>query len=818
MAPKKDTKKREADAAAEDAAKKAKTEETKAEEPKKPEFKEEEDAADINKPGIKDTVAFNVADTTINTIPTHGGKVLVPLADGGMQYLIAGARANVGVKKGRYMFEVKALQSLNSGTSEGGGDYGKGKRGKGGSAPGSMVVRIGFSTAGSSLVLGDIEESICFDNDGNMFTGKSRTRNGQSFSKGMAMAVVLNLDSSSPHANTISLFKNGLRVTQPRPLPESLVGKTLFPHVAFRNAVVQVNFGPSPLQPLPFKCKTVQGAAPGDVEVVKSSPPKDGKYEVVFPVGFPDEGTFDWLDMWLEDKPDYTELSDRKVIEWAKASGLHGNRGGGGGSNDAPTFSFGISQMDDKSLCRQIQSMAALVPRNYVVMQVKSNLVADERKNNLKKFSGSQFKKIAQVVMGEPTSKEFKKRVQQQILKKKQDKSDNAWRTKKAAQERKKAEKERAKKQKEAAEKRKQEAEERRKKAEEAKKKAAEAEAKAKKEAEDKKAGDEKKDDKAEEKKEEKEEKKEEPKVEEKKEEKKEEPKAEEKDDDEEMEDLGTEPPKVELDADERKIFFAKKPRPDLEDRIITQSFAKFSVPEKSEGFDEVKFEWQDAKKATAYLRQWVLDKKKSTRVEDLVPGKDFVAKLAEFNKTFQEFKTKQTAFKAKAKPKKADDADAAADTNIMEAKDVNDIGNGEPLYANFGFEDWALLSLRYELYLVMKSFTTDVNDEDRPGIPENHFLFYFQKYLKKSIAPKSYGKENLADLFTLIKDTVAIEGENNILACKVEDTDSLDIFVKLAEGDRRERQRRLDAGDESGRLKFEGLKDGGKKEGGAKK
>ena len=37
----------------------------------------------------------------------------VRLNEGGLHYLFAGARANVGIRSGRYMFEVKVLELLN---------------------------------------------------------------------------------------------------------------------------------------------------------------------------------------------------------------------------------------------------------------------------------------------------------------------------------------------------------------------------------------------------------------------------------------------------------------------------------------------------------------------------------------------------------------------------------------------------------------------------------------------------------------------------------------------------------------------------------
>ena len=49
---------------------------------------------------------------------------------------------------------------------------------------------------------------------------------------------------------------------------------------------------------------------------------QETQHEVLFPVGLPDEGMFDWLDMFLAKNPTYTELSDRVILDWAHKSGL----------------------------------------------------------------------------------------------------------------------------------------------------------------------------------------------------------------------------------------------------------------------------------------------------------------------------------------------------------------------------------------------------------------------------------------------------------------------------------------------------------------
>merc|ERR1712083_166576 len=79
-----------------------------------------------------------------------------------------------------------------------------------------------------------------------------------------------------------------------------------------------------------------------------------------------------------------------------------------------------------------------LLPRNYVYMEVKQNLISTDRKENLQRFALPHFKKIAHVVLGEPSS-EFTERARAKILEEKQAKSDHAWRIKKTEADRQQA-------------------------------------------------------------------------------------------------------------------------------------------------------------------------------------------------------------------------------------------------------------------------------------------------------------------------------------------------------------------------------------------
>merc|ERR1712187_1105158 len=77
---------------------------------------------------------------------------------------------------------------------------------------------------------------------------------------------------------------------------------------------------------------------------------------------------------------------------------------------------------------------------------------------------------------------------------------------------------------------------------------------------------------------------------------------------------------------------------------------------------------------------------------------------------------------KESAPEKKGDEEMPAAagddvdEPDVDSVEDINDIGSGKPLYFSFAYEDWVLLSLRFELHLLAHAFKRDLNDPDRPG------------------------------------------------------------------------------------------------------
>merc|ERR1712146_589896 len=75
----------------------------------------------------------------------------------------------------------------------------------------------------------------------------------------------------------------------------------------------------------------------------------------------------------------------------------------------------------------------------------------------------------------------------------------------------------------------------------------------------------------------------------------------------------------------------------------------------------------------------------------------------------------------------------------------------------------------------------------------------------KKALNTKFFGMNNTTELVEMIKDTASISEDDRILnTVLTEDVEkSFNIFVKFTEECRRERQRRIDAGDETAKLRF---------------
>merc|ERR1719265_1214504 len=143
---------------------------------------------------------------------------------------------------------------------------------------------------------------------------------------------------------------------------------------------------------------------------------------------------------------------------------------------------------------------------------------------------------------------------------------------------------------------------------------------------------------------------------EEKKEEEKEEEKPEEVSEEEADEPMDPEPeeteaPKVSLTAEEKNIKFFDHKLKDMTEKELALTFTKFSLPEAGE-FDAVQYAWAKEKDATAYVKNWILERKLTTRVEDIMPGASFKEKSSKWTTESGKWHGVQKSFNAAVKKK----------------------------------------------------------------------------------------------------------------------------------------------------------------------
>lgn len=271
------------------------------EEPKVEETKVEEPVKDAEPDELPNSdkrfgdVILDVNDGTINAVVSEG-NVLSALGVDQLP-LLASTRANVGITSGRYLFEIEVMQHTN--TSE---------------------VRLGFSLRESSQFLGD-KNTIGISS----YTGQfhidgaiGKTYKSRRFTKGDVIGLLLNRTEEG-NKNTVSVFINGKRHSEPQTIPESFDG-ALFPHITVRGgAVVAANFGKTLFKQLPFTCRSVGDVSKDHVVESKIKPCQDA--EVTLAMGFQNE---EWEQQHQMSNPDtkFVLISQPFIHEWMEKSSI----------------------------------------------------------------------------------------------------------------------------------------------------------------------------------------------------------------------------------------------------------------------------------------------------------------------------------------------------------------------------------------------------------------------------------------------------------------------------------------------------------------
>merc|ERR1712113_1300827 len=124
--------------------------------------------------------------------------------------------------------------------------------------------------------------------------------------------------------------------------------------------------------------------------------------------------------------------------------------------------------------------------------------------------------------------------------------------------------------------------------------------------------------------------------------------------------------------AEEKRQWFRKPTTPDLTAYHLSSNFGKFTIPEKDEGVDEIKYLWSKEERCKDYLKCWIRDRKATARIEDLQPGEWFHTKWKNWQETLQSWREKQNSHKrAKAEREMDKQTRAAIKESRKRAKEA---------------------------------------------------------------------------------------------------------------------------------------------------
>jgi len=242
-----------------------------------------------------DVVTLNPADSTINCLIDVESSILSHTDVDQLGLLLAQARGNAGVKKGRYYYEVQILSQTAQ----------------------RMEFNIGVSSLKAQWA--GSEDSIVFDTFSNCKSGDEIVlKKAKLIKKNDVIGILLNMDAKMTNKMTISLFVNGERRTDPVPLPDKLQKESLFPHISFRGCVLGVNFNAQHVT-LPFTVSMWASLVAADAEASKIT--KLSSPQVIIPIG---KDCTKEVDSIVGKCDGHFMKMDAEFLDaWAKVSNVH---------------------------------------------------------------------------------------------------------------------------------------------------------------------------------------------------------------------------------------------------------------------------------------------------------------------------------------------------------------------------------------------------------------------------------------------------------------------------------------------------------------
>merc|ERR1712070_1266746 len=102
----------------------------------------------------------------------------------------------------------------------------------------------------------------------------------------------------------------------------------------------------------------------------------------------------------------------------------------------------------------------------------------------------------------------------------------------------------------------------------------------------------------------------------------------------------------VTLTDEEKAIVFRKRGEPDMTPHTVNKHFGDFSLPARSEGFDVIDFLWQSESASSKHLQDFILQRKLTSRADNLQPGEWFKKQNKEWQALLSSWKRRQGEWK----------------------------------------------------------------------------------------------------------------------------------------------------------------------------
>ncbi|XP_063351787.1 heterogeneous nuclear ribonucleoprotein U-like protein 2 [Pelmatolapia mariae] len=295
--------------------------------------------------------------------------------------LWSGCRVTHGVQQGRVGFEVRLERKLLTAQPD---DH---------EVREPYGLRVGWSVADSSLLLGEDELSFCYDGRGKKVSDRKEENFGEPFSEGDIIGCYASF--SSDGAVELSFHKNGRFVGVAFSTDASVLrGRALFPHVLCKSCSFKLLLDPAgqPWYPGPPGFTPLATLPPGQRVCSTSAPTSRAQCEVVLMVGLPASGKSVWARNYMKQHPEkqHRLLGTEELLVCMIS----------GGQRD--------SRLQQASHClTEIIKMAAQTPGNYILDQC--NILFSALRHKLRLFTG--FRRRVVVVF--PSGDEWKRRLSQ---------------------------------------------------------------------------------------------------------------------------------------------------------------------------------------------------------------------------------------------------------------------------------------------------------------------------------------------------------------------------------------------------------------------